>query len=334
MSKLRVGVIGVGRMAKVSHLPVLADLPQVELVAFCDVDPANLEARSDEYTVGGRYSDHHDMFERETLDAVCVFVPPFAHTDAELIAAREGIHLFVEKPPALSMEKAHEIAAAIDGAGIINAVGFNERYRTSVDVALERLEGRGPVQVLTHRLHGSSAAASWWMVERLSGGAFVENTIHAADLMRYLGAEPTSVSAVIVDRPDSTEDLDIPLSHCATYTLEGGGAANATTCTALAGHGHSGFLLVAGGSLHDLSGGALAVDGEPVARDESRRAAYEREFATFVEAILNHDPDLVRSPYSDAVRSLAAVLGAVDSARSGGVRVHLDRPPYTASQDR
>jgi predicted dehydrogenase len=333
VSKLKLGVIGVGRMAQVNHLPILADLPQVELVAFCDVDAGNLEARSDEYSVASRYSDHHDMFESETLDAVCVFIPPFAHTDAELIAAREGIHLFVEKPPALSMEKAHEIAAAIDRAGIINAVGFNERYRTSVDVALERLEGERPVQVLTHRLHGSTAAAYWWMVEELSGGAFVENTIHAADLMRYLGAEPTSVSAVIVDRPEKTEDLDIPLSHCATYTLEGGGAANVTTCTALAGHGHSSFLLVAGGSLYDLSGGALAVDGEPVASDENRRACYEREFAAFADASLNNDPDLIRSPYSDAVRSLATVLGAVDSARNGGAPVQLDRPPYTASQD-
>ena len=67
MSTLRFGVIGVGRMAEISHLPILAEMPQVELVAFCDVDPENLEARSDEYGVARRYSDHHDMFERETL---------------------------------------------------------------------------------------------------------------------------------------------------------------------------------------------------------------------------------------------------------------------------
>jgi predicted dehydrogenase len=319
-------------MAEISHLPILAGLPQIELVAFCDVDADNLAARSDEYGVERRYSDHHDMFERERLDAACIFIPPFAHTDAETIAAREGIHLFVEKPPALSMEKAHEVAAAIDGAGIINAVGFNERYRTTVDVARERLEGQQPVQALIHRLHGSSAAAYWWMVERLSGGAFVENTIHGADLMRYLGAEPESVSAVIVDRPDKTEDLDIPLSHCATYTLAGGGAANVTTCTALDGHGRAEFLLVAGGSLYDLSGGSLAIDGELIAQDEDGRACYRREFATFFDAITDDDPDRIRSPYSDGVRSLAAVLGAVDSARNGGARVDLNQPPYTATE--
>lgn len=331
MSRLRVGVIGVGRMADICHLPILASLPHVQLVAFCDLNPENLTARADEYGVESRYSDHHDMFESEQLDAVCIFVAPFAHTDAEIIAAGKGIHLFVEKPPALSMDKAHEIAGAIDAAQIISAVGFNERYRRTVDAARERLGGQQPVQALIHRLHGSKAAAYWWMIERLSGGAFVENTIHAVDLLRCLGAEPVLVSAAIVDRPEKTKELDIPLSHCATYTLEGGGVANVTTCTALARHGHSRFLLVAGDSLYDLSNGALVIDGEMVAQDEGGRASYQREFATFFDAILNDDPDRIRSPYSDGVRSLAAVLGAVASARHEGVWVELNQPPYVAT---
>ena len=328
MSKLRVGVIGVGRMAEISHLPILARLPQAELVAFCDNDPENLAARSEEHGVSGRYSDHHDLFEQEKLDAVCVFVPPFAHTDAEIIAAQCGIHLFVEKPPTLSMAKAHEISAAIDDAGIVNAVGFNERYRTSVDAARERLAGARPVQALIHRLHGSGAAAYWWMIESLSGGAFVENTIHGVDLLRYLGGEPTSVSARVVERPDKTDELDIPLSHCATYALEGGGAANVTTCTALTGHGHSQFLLVADGSLYDLTGGKLAIDGEEIVRDEGNRADYEREFRTFFDAAIQGDPTLVRSPYSDGIKSLAAVLGAGIAAKQEGAPEDLTQEPY------
>ena len=133
MTKLRVGIIGVGRMAEISHLPILARLPQVELVALCDTSPENLDARGSEYAVQNLYSNHHDLFENEKLDAVCIFIPPFAHTDAEIIAAQNGIHVFVEKPPALSMDKAHEICAAIQKAGVINAVGFNRRYAKTSD---------------------------------------------------------------------------------------------------------------------------------------------------------------------------------------------------------
>lgn len=330
MSRLRVGVIGVGKMAEICHLPILAGLPQVELAAFCDSSPDNLAARSEQYGVQRRYSDHHALFDGERLDAVCIFVPPFAHTDAEILAAQRGIHVFVEKPPALSMEKAFEVNTAIEKARIVSAVGFQERYRRAVGAAKERLAGKRPIQGLIHRLHGSRAAAYWWMIEKLSGGAFVENTIHSVDLLRYLAGDFTSVSCRIVERPDKTPELDIPLAHSATFTLAAGGVATVNNCTALGGYSHTQFLLVGGESLFDLSGKKLLINGQEVAEDEPGRAAYEREFATFFDAIIESDPQRVLSPYRDGMRSLAAVLGAVDSARRGGEAVDLTKPPYSA----
>ncbi len=328
MSKLAVGIIGVGKMAEICHLPILATLTQIDLVAFCDTSTDNLTARGDQYGVSGRYTSHHDLFDNERLDAVCVFVPPFAHTDAEIIAADQGVHLLVEKPPALSMEKAHEINAAIAKAGVISAVGFNRRYARSSEAARERLNGVAPVQALIHRLHGSKALADWWMVERLSGGAFVENTIHAVDLLRYLGAEYTTVSARLVERPDKTDELDIPLSICVTYGLEGGGLANITNSTALEGSGHSGFIVVAGGDLYDLGGTSCSVNGEQIAVDEPDRGDYRAEFSTFFDAVINNDPGRVRSPYSDGIKSLAAALAAVESARNGGIEIDLTQPQW------
>lgn len=327
---VRVGVIGVGRMPEICHLPILSRLPQVELVAFCDTNPANLAARADQYGVKARYADHHDMLEREALDAVCIFVPPFAHTDAEILAAKKGLAVFVEKPPALSMAKAHEIAAAFDRSGVITAVGFQERYRAAADAARRHLAGKRVVQALAHRLHGSDAIADWWKIERLSGGILVENTIHSVDLLRYLAGELTSVSCRMVERPVKTPTLDIPLVHCATFTLAQGGVANVTNCTALARTGRSQFLLVADDALFDLSGGALTIDGQEIVRDAPGRAAYEREFATFFDAVVSGDPTPIRSPYRDAIRSLAAVLGAVESGRRGGATVDLTQPPYSA----
>jgi len=328
MTKLRVGIIGVGKMAEICHLPILATLPQIELAAFCDTNAENLAARGDEYGVAKCYRDHHDLLDRESLDAVCIFVPPFAHTDAEIIAAQRGVHVFVEKPPALSMEKAHEVNAAIRQAGVISAVGFNRRYAKTSEQAKLHLAGKPIIQALIHRLHGSRATAYWWMLEELSGGAFVENTIHAVDLLRYLGAEYTAVSARGLDRSDKTAELDIPLTICVTYTLAGGGLANLTTCTALEAGGHSGFLVVADGSLYDLGNGALTVGGEQIAQDEPDRADYRGEFATFFDAIIADDPQRVRSPYRDGIKSLAAALAAVESAQHGGTEIDLTKAPY------
>lgn len=329
MSKLRVGVIGVGKMAEICHLPILADLPQVKLVAFCDTSDENLAARGDQYDVQRRYTSHYDLFDNESLDAVCIFIPPYAHTDAEIIAAERGIHVFVEKPPALTMQKAHEANAAIQQASIISAVGFNRRYSISGQAARAMLDDDCVVQALIHRLHGSKALAWWWMIEELSGGPFVENTIHSVDLLRYLGAEYLSVTAHAVVRPDSTEELDIPLSVCANYTLAGGGVANIATCSALDGFSRQGFLVAAGGDLYDLADSRLTVNGEEVAVDEPGRSDYRAEFASFFDAILYEDPSRIRSPYSDAVKSLAAALAAVESAHNDGMPIDLTQPPYS-----
>ncbi|MGD9497057.1 MAG: Gfo/Idh/MocA family protein [Armatimonadota bacterium] len=328
MQRLRVGVIGVGKMAEICHLPIIAALPQVELAAFCDTNEENLTARGDQYGVTARYRDHHAMFAAEELDAVCVFVPPFAHTDAEIIAAGRGIHLFVEKPPTLSMEQARQIRRAIAEGGIISQVGFNSRYRQAAEAARARLAGRPVVQALVHRLHGSGAIAWWWKLERFSGGPFVENTIHAVDLLRWLGGEPVAVSARLVERPDPTEELDIPLTICATYVLQSGGVANVTTSSALERHGRSQFLIIADGSLYDLGGNGLDVDGQRVTDDEPGRASYQRQFTAFFDAIISGDPSLARSPYDDGIRSLAAVLAAVHSARNGGEWVELSDPAW------
>ncbi|MEA3400428.1 MAG: Gfo/Idh/MocA family oxidoreductase [Armatimonadota bacterium] len=330
MDRLRVGVIGVGRMAEICHLPILAELPQVELVAFCDTDAEALSARGAEYDVAARYADHHEMFDAEVFDAVCIFIPPYAHTDAEIMAAGRGIHVFVEKPPTLSMDQAREIDEAITRSGVISQVGFNSRHRRSCEAARERLEGRDVVQAVVHRLHGSGALAWWWKLAQYSGGPFVENTIHQVDLLRWIAGDLTAVSARMVERPEPTDQLDIPLSVCATYTLASGGLASVTTCAALEGRGHSAFLIVADGSLYDLSGGCLAVDGERVAEDEPGRVSYRRQFASFFDAIIKDDPSLTRSPYGDGIGSLAAVLAAVHSARNGGAWVDLLADPAWA----
>src|SRR5438105_2869514 len=109
--QVRLGFLGTGGIAG-HHLKQLQEVPGAEIVALCDVVAERAEARAQEF--GGRaYRDYRQMLEREELDALYVCVPPFAHDDAEVQAARRGIHLFVEKPVTLTMEKGLEVLQAI-----------------------------------------------------------------------------------------------------------------------------------------------------------------------------------------------------------------------------
>ena len=61
---------------------------------------------------------------------------------------------------------------------------------------------------------------------------------------------------------------------------------------------------------------------------EAFHAAYKREFSVFFDAAIQRDPARVRSPYRDGIRWLAVILGAVESAREGGLPVDLTKEPY------
>ena len=199
MDLLRVGVIGVGKMAEICHLPILAELPGIELAAFCDTDPANLSARGDQYGVAARYSDHHEMLDAERLDAVCIFIPPFAHTDAETIAAERGIHSS-SRAAHPQMHQAPR-SARPSVAGESSAGGLQQRYRAR---GVARSDGRVPV---TRRCCTActARALAWWWKRRSARVAFVENTIHWVDLLRWV-AGTTAVSARVVARPEPTPD--------------------------------------------------------------------------------------------------------------------------------
>jgi predicted dehydrogenase len=78
-------------------------MSEVELVAFSDVQADRAKAMAARY--GGRaYGSWREMLERERLDAVFICLPPFAHEDEVEVAAEKGVHVYIEKPIALSTE--------------------------------------------------------------------------------------------------------------------------------------------------------------------------------------------------------------------------------------
>jgi predicted dehydrogenase len=107
VDELRIGVIGVGYMAKNFHIPALRRLDGLEIAATCD-------------TVAKRclpglpaYLDYREMLEKETLDLVYVLTPPGAHLEPVCLALERGCHVFCEMPPALEpLDTAQMIAFA------------------------------------------------------------------------------------------------------------------------------------------------------------------------------------------------------------------------------
>jgi predicted dehydrogenase len=295
----------------------LKEIEGVEFAALCDTQRARAEAASEQF--GGRvYDDHHEMLEREELDALYVCLPPDAHTDAEVIAAGKGIHLFVEKPIVMTMEKGKEIARAIKKAKVISCVGYQMRYMPAAIAAREFLAGKPVAMVAGHRFGGVAGGPEhWWRVWERSGGMLHEQATHQVDMMRYLVGDITRVCAKYsLNVLKDVENLDIPDAQAMVMEFKNGATGYfAASCALTKGGYSSGIEIV----LRDMMlkfGQELTIVPEGAATIELPAPGMNIDQA-FIHAIRTGDRSVIKSDYFDALKTTEVTLGANKSAETG-----------------
>jgi predicted dehydrogenase len=146
VSRLSLGVIGLGEVAQVVHLPVLRALPELyDVTAVCDLSPGLLRRVGDAYGVPRRYGDVVELLDDARPDALLVLNSDEYHADATVAALDRGVHVLVEKPMCLSPREAEEIVAARDRSGATVMVGYMRRFAPAFLAAAERIAGLGPI---------------------------------------------------------------------------------------------------------------------------------------------------------------------------------------------
>ncbi len=313
---IKVGFVGAGGRAG-SHMRALGEMEDVQIAAICDVVQETAERVAGE--LGARpYTDHREMLDREDLDAMYVSVPTFAHTDAEILAAQKGVHLFLEKPVAPTMEKALEILEAIRKAGVLSCVGYQVRYTGHVQQARRFLADRTVGMVVVNRW-GGLPGTPWWKVMDQSGGQLVEQTTHQVDLLRYVMGEVEEVHAYYALRTlDDVPELDIPDVYVLNLKFESGAVGSLTSaCCFREGGGSSSTTFILKNMRATLGQEGLEIHPEgaddpgPVPADEGSIDA------VFMDAVRRGDEANILSDFEDGVRSLDVTLAANRSAASG-----------------
>jgi predicted dehydrogenase len=146
VSQLRVGVIGLGEVAQVVHLPILESLPDLYTVtAICDISPTLRELAGDRYGIEHRYADLDELLREAPLDCVLVLNSDEYHTESVVKALDAGLHVLVEKPMCLSPREAEEIIEARDRSGRVVMVGYMRRFAPAFEAAKPRLEKLGRI---------------------------------------------------------------------------------------------------------------------------------------------------------------------------------------------
>lgn len=129
--RIRVGVVGLGEVAQIVHLPILEALAdRYQIAALCDVSPGALAAMGDRYRLpeDRRHADAHELAARPDLDAVFVLNSDEYHADHAIAALRGGKHVLIEKPMCLTEREAAEVIAARDAAGRVAMVAYMRRF--------------------------------------------------------------------------------------------------------------------------------------------------------------------------------------------------------------
>ncbi|MBD2848508.1 Gfo/Idh/MocA family oxidoreductase [Paenibacillus sp. IB182496] len=149
MRRIKIGLIGLGEVAQVIHLPVLELLKdRFEISAVCDISDTLVEAIGMRYGVpeSGRHPDYAGLVRQPDLDAVMVLNPDAMHASCAIAALRAGKHVFVEKPVCLTLEDAEAVIAAEREAGKQVMVGYMRRFAPAFRAAIAELQHLGPVQ--------------------------------------------------------------------------------------------------------------------------------------------------------------------------------------------
>ena len=355
--KLRVGVIGAGRIGQIAHLQHFAADPRCVVTALADLRPALARSVADKFAIPRVYAHHTALLEDPEVDAVVVITHRYHTAGVVRDALLAGKHVLSEKPMAFDVETARALVALAARQGLVYAVGYMKRHDPWVDVARRALadpEELGAARMIRiHCFVGApdrtddfvmtgenrpntdlASVAPAWLPRRLQVGydRFLNVYSHDLDLAVFLGG------------------ADLKLRYAAGFGDDGhhivlGNDALTVTLDAAAMPGHEwheGFEVIFEHAvmtvrlpwpLDSQAGGDVTIRGQAVQRHAPRdRAwAFKTQAADFVSAVVDGAP--LRGAASSALRSFELTTEifrnyAQDGARDGatsdqGEKLHV-----------
>lgn len=201
MKKYGFGIIGCGMISDF-HSTAITELEHGQLVAVSSRNAENAKRLTDKYKVEA-YSDYTEMLKRDDLDIVCICTPSGAHLEPAVAAAEAGKHIIVEKPLEITLQRCDEIIQACDSAGVRLCAIFNSRFTEGSQLVKETIDsgrfGRltlGGAYIKWYRSQEYYDSGGWRGTLKLDGGgALMNQSIHAIDLLQYFMGPVKSVQA-------------------------------------------------------------------------------------------------------------------------------------------
>ncbi len=194
MKKLRIGIIGAGRIGKV-HARTVSNSPNAVPVAITDIDRSAADEAARLYGFSRVAEDSTEIFESADIDAVLICSATNTHAQLITQAAGAGKHIFCEKPIDYDLSRIDSALDAVKRAGVKLQVGFNRRFDANFARVRKAIEsGEIGKPHLMHIISRDPAPPPISYI-KVSGGMFFDMTIHDFDMARFLLGEVDEIYA-------------------------------------------------------------------------------------------------------------------------------------------
>ena len=321
---LAIGIIGAGGMGRHHHRAVTDYGARVAAIHDVRLEAARELAESAETTLA---TTALDAFFDVDMDGVVITTPSLVRLEPIEMACDRGIPVMVEKPPALNMAEGRKCFECIEKADVIAAVGFQLRYHPLYE-RLKALIASEPVHlvrtVCTVDYYLSFRMSPWFLQYEISGGPLPEQAVHVLDCARFVMGNPKPVQAhafavknMALDRTEFDAENAIQM----TYQLDNG--VFGTHMNHCGTEKFSFEVEIIGPHLRlqaHMTDNAIRgyLNGEVINEPAvSENSLGLDKSGAWLRAIETGDRTLIRSPFADAVETLALIDAAVQSRGTG-----------------
>ncbi len=303
---VKVGLIGAGRIGQVHAQNLTYRIPAANLVAVTDIMIDSAQACAATYNIPTVAESPQAIFADEAIEAVLICSSTNTHADFISQAAQAGKHIFCEKPIALDLAKIDQALADVEQAGVKLQIGFNRRFDPNFQ-HVRQLVATGQIGTphIVHIISRDPAPPPVSYIE-MSGGIFLDMTIHDFDMARYLIddeiEEIYATGGVMID-PAIGKAGDIDTTVITLRYKNGAIGTIDNSRQAVYGYdqrvevfGSAGSVVVSNNTLHNAThSNAQGVNSAkpPYFFLERYTEAFTAELNAFIEAIQQDTPPLV-----------------------------------------
>jgi inositol 2-dehydrogenase len=332
--RLKVGVVGLGRLGSVYVRDLAGRIPETTVVAVADSNRALADQIAEQFDVPRAYGSAEDLIADRDVDAVVVVSPTHTHREIVIAAAQSKKPTFCEKPPALSLAECRAMADAVDQSGTFFQMGFMRRFDPGYAAAKEKTaQGAiGKPLVFKSTSRDPFRPSLEYANPVSSGGIMVDMGIHDFDLARWFMGEVDTVSAVgaVLAYPEMASIGDIDNAIATLVFTDGRLGVIDLTRKGVYGYDISTELLGDAGTVRVgylretpivmMTKNSIAHDTVPYFMERFERA-YTLQLQNFARNVLqDRAPAVVMT---DGVEALRIALAATAACRTGHpVKVH------------